>query len=303
MGRHSVKGVVFNIQRYSIHDGPGIRTTVFMKGCPLKCEWCSNPESQETYAEIIISNRSCIKCGKCLESCSRSAIVVDELGIRVDRGKCNLCMECAKVCPSEAIQNAGRVVDVDEILEEVRRDRLFYENSGGGVTVSGGEPLMQWKFTQQLIKRCRLEKIHTALDTSGYASWDVIKKVIKYVDLVLYDLKVIDSKRHNDRTGVSNKLILVNAERVALQAATWLRFPVIPGFNDGAADIKDMAKFAAKIPFEKVSLLGYHSFGEQKYEKLGRKYTLHDLSCPTNDRLEQVGDVFRSYGLRVTIGN
>ena len=274
-----------------------------MKGCPLRCEWCSNPESQETYPEIMTSNRGCIKCGKCLESCPSGAIVPGELGIRIDRGKCNLCMKCALICPSGAIQIVGRMVDVDEILEEVGKDRLFYENSEGGITVSGGEPLMQWKFTQQFLKRCKLANLHTVLDTCGYTSWNLIEKVIKHVDLVLYDIKLIDSKRHKDRAGVSNKLILGNAEKVAFQVPTWLRFPVIPGLNDSEADIKDVAKFASKIPFEKVSLLGYHGLGEQKYEKLGRIYTFREVPCPTNDRLQQIGDVFRSFGLRVTIGN
>jgi len=201
---NEIKGLIFNIQRFSIHDGPGIRTTVFLKGCPLTCKWCSNPESQKSYPEILTVDRKCIRCGRCAESCSQEAITLDESGRRLDWQKCNLCMECAANCPSGAIEAVGRYLTVDEVVAEVEKDRLFYQNSGGGVTVSGGEPLLQWEFALNLLKECKVRNLHTALDTSGCAPWDVMERVIEHVDLVLYDIKDMHSAKHKAITGVAN---------------------------------------------------------------------------------------------------
>lgn len=301
--RHNeIEGLVFNVQRFSVHDGPGIRTTVFMKGCPLRCKWCSNPESQESYPEIMTADRKCIKCAKCVECCPMGAITLDETGRRINREKCNLCMECARNCPSGAIEAVGKYLTVGEVIAEIEEDKLFYQNSGGGITISGGEPLLQWEFALDLLKECKVRNLRTSLDTCGYARWDVMEKVLGYVDLVLYDIKDIDSAKHREATGVSNELILSNAEKVSGKVRTWLRYAVIPSYNDSPSDIKRMARFASSIPIEKVSLLPYHGLGEQKYERLGRMYPLSGISPPTEEHLKNIAKTFESLGLKVTIG-
>jgi pyruvate formate lyase activating enzyme len=296
------KGLVFNIQRFSIHDGPGIRTTLFMKGCPLKCKWCSNPESQASYPEIFTLDRNCIGCGKCVEVCPKGAITLDESGRRIDREKCDRCLICTEVCPSEAIVTAGAWKDVHEVLEELQKDALFYRNSGGGITVSGGEPLLQWKFVCDVFKACGEKNFHRALDTSGCAPWDVVEKVIEDVDLVLYDIKMIDPDKHKQATGVSNEIILSNAEEVARRKKTWLRYAVIPGFNDSETCAKEIAEFASTLPIEKVSLLPYHGLGSQKYDRLARENFLRDVVPPSHEQLQGIGKIFEACGLDITIG-
>lgn len=296
------KGLVFNIQRFSVHDGPGIRTTVFVKGCPLRCAWCSNPESQEAYQEIIRLDRSCIRCGQCVEACPRGAIILGEFGRVIDREKCDRCLMCAEVCPSRAIETVGRYMDVAEVMEEVGKDELFYRNSDGGVTISGGEPLLQWQFVQTLLKECKHRSFHTALDTSGYSTWKAVEEVLKYVDLVLYDIKLIDPAKHREATGVDNEIILANVAKVAQKKRTWLRYAVIPGFNDSETCAEDIAVFASSISIEKVSLLPYHAFGAEKYERLGRVYSLEGVSTPTDGQLQEISSIFESFGLDVTIG-
>jgi len=298
----SIKGLIFNIQRFSIHDGPGIRTTVFMKGCPLQCQWCSNPESQQASPEILTLDRNCIKCGKCVEACPQDAITMTESGRSIDRNKCDRCLECALVCPAEAIQIVGKYMRIDEVISEVVKDRIFYQNSGGGVTVSGGEPLLQWEFVRELLRKCKARNLHTVLDTSGYAPWKVIEEVLRYTDLVLYDVKLLDSARHQAATGVTNEIILANAAKVARSKRTWLRYAVIPGFNDSESCTREIAAFASSLPFEKVSLLPYHAMATQKYERLGREYTCEGISPPTSEHLKQIAQIFESSGVNITIG-
>lgn len=295
-------GLVFDIQRFSIHDGPGIRTTVFMKGCPLRCRWCSNPESIKPYPEIMTFDVRCNKCNKCLDVCSPGAIEIGET-IKIDRSKCNLCMECVKVCYPAAIKVAGQYMSVEEVVEEVEKDRLFYQNSGGGVTVSGGEPLFQWEFVAALFKECQERHLHTTLDTTGCAKWPAIEQVLKYTDLVLYDIKHMDPLRHRDKTGRSNALILNNAKKVARETRTWLRFPVIPGYNDSESNIRQLSEFGLACGVEKVCLIPYHRWGEGKYKRLGRKYLFGGIEPPTSDHIDEVRRTIESHGLTVTIGN
>jgi pyruvate formate lyase activating enzyme len=299
----SEKGLVFNIQRFSVNDGPGIRTTVFLKGCPLRCLWCSNPESQEGYPEIMVISRDCIRCHECVEICPTGAVCSGEEGVWIDRDTCDLCMKCVHNCPSGALRIVGEHMDIHGIVKEVKKDGLFYRNSGGGVTVSGGEPLAQWEFVRNLLAEMKREGLHTVLDTSGYAPWGVVAEVIAYADLVLYDVKCIDPVKHEAMVGQHNKLILTNAEKVASRVATWLRIPVIPGLNDAEADIEDIARFASEIPFEKVSILGYHRFGEHKYEGLGRKCPSSGVSQPEESYLKTLRDTFAQSGLNATIGH
>lgn len=299
---HDQTGLIFDIQRFSIHDGPGIRTTVFMKGCPLRCQWCSNPESIKPYPEIMTYDLRCNSCSKCLEVCPVEAIELNET-IEIDRAKCNRCMECAQVCYPGAIKCAGKYMSVAEVVEEVEKDRPFYNNSGGGVTASGGEPLLQWEFVATLFKKCQEKHLHTALDTTGYAKWPAIKEVLKYTDLVLFDIKHMDPLRHREGTGRSNALILSNAKKVAGEVRTWLRFPVLPGYNDSMPHIRELAEFGLKCQVEKVSLIPYHRWGESKYQRLGREYLFEGVEPPTSDHLEGLKRAIEAYGLEVTIGN
>jgi pyruvate formate lyase activating enzyme len=299
---NSEKGIIFNIQRYSLNDGPGIRTTVFMKGCSLKCKWCSNPESINAYPELMFYSLKCNKSEKCLQACPMGAIEIVNNALRIDRTKCNLCMECTKSCPSEALMCSGSYVSVEKVVIEIESDRTFYRNSGGGVTISGGEPLFQGEFVYELLKECKSRGLHTALDTSGHAPWNIMERVLNYVDLVLFDIKNMDPTRHMAGTGVDNELILSNLRKTARQVTTWLRFPVIPGFNDSESNARELAQFASTISVEKVSLLPYHSWGEGKYEKLGRTYPFKDTPIPAEEHINSLKEIIESYGLMAEVG-
>lgn len=297
------KGLIFNIQRFSLHDGPGIRSTVFTKGCPLRCRWCGNPESWNPYPEIMTHDRKCVRCGKCEQVCPVGAITVSPEAREIDRARCNLCLECAGVCPSEAITVSGRYVSIDEVTTEVESDRLFYEHSGGGVTVSGGEPLLQWEFVSELLKVCKERGLHTALDTAGYSSWHIIERVLEYVDLVLFDIKHMDPGKHRKGTSKSNSLILRNAQRIAAKKVRlWLRVPLIPGYNDSKEDIEKVARLGLKIGAEKVSILPFHGFGIPKYEQLGRRYTFEQVESPDDEHIQRVRESIVALGLEADVG-
>ena len=297
-----VRGLIFHIQRFSIHDGPGIRTTVFFKGCPLRCRWCSNPESWHDYPEILTYDMKCTRCGRCQQVCPVDAIVVDEKERELDRSACNLCLKCADVCPTGAIVVAGQWMTLEEVMKEVDADGLFYRNSGGGVTLSGGEPLMQWEFALDLLKDCKTKAFHTALDTSGYAPWEVLDRVLDYTDLVLYDIKHIDAEQHRKGTGKSNKLILDNARRTASRRRTWLRVPLIPGYNDSAENLEAIARFGLEIGAEKVSLLPYHIWGKSKYARLGWRYPMEEVPLPPDELVKECQKVIEDLGLKATVG-
>lgn len=296
-------GLVFNIQRYSIHDGPGIRTTVFLKGCPLRCKWCSNPESLNTYPEIMVRMARCNGCGRCLDVCVPHAIALNDKTITIERSRCDLCLKCIDACFDEAIEVTGRYVSVHEVAEECQKDEIFYRNSEGGVTLSGGEPLLQGEFTLKLLKACKSRSLHTALDTSGYADRELCERVLPYTDLVLFDIKHLDPKKHYGATGVSNELILQNLKRIAgSKSRLWMRIPVIPDFNDSDQYMEELAKVLKDVPAEKISLLGYHEWGKSKYGALGRDYPLEGLRQLSQERLEALCGVFASGGLPVTVG-
>ena len=265
------KGIIFNIQRYSIHDGPGIRSTVFLKGCPLTCFWCQNPESQEMKAEILLDKSKCASCGQCIISCPAGANLLTPDRVKIIRDKCMGCGECVEVCPNEARRLVGEYMTVDEVMEEILRDRVFYENSGGGVTLSGGEPLMQADFALQLLRRCKEEDLHTALDTCGYTSWKTMQKLLEYTDLVLYDIKCLDATKHSMATGKPNELIIENAKMIARSKEMWVRVPLVPGFNDSEREVRAIVSFIKKeLGSTKIDLHCYNKLGEGKYDRLDK---------------------------------
>jgi len=301
-GNNEKKGLIFNIQKFSLHDGPGIRTTVFMKGCPLQCRWCSNPESVRPYSEIMLYDVRCIGCRKCEEACPTGAIYFSEKGREVDWDKCDQCLACARVCPSKAIELTGQEMTVEEVVKVLEEDRIFYQNSGGGMTVSGGEALLQWEFVRDLFRRSRKRGIHTALDTTGSAPWQNVEQVLAHVDLVLHDIKHMDSRKHREATGVGNEQILENVRRVAAKVDTWVRVPLIPGFNDSETNLRQVAQFASSIGAVKVSILPYHEWGASKYEKLGRTYPMEGTPSPDESAQEGAQKIMESFGLKADIG-
>ena len=299
---NSDRGFIFNIQRFSIYDGPGIRTTVFFKGCPLSCQWCSNPEGINSKPEILVNDARCIQCGECKEVCPENAVISLEGNKRdrIDLAKCTECMECVRACPTRTLDCVGKHVSADEIIEELKRDKLFYDNSSGGITLSGGEPLMQAHFARALLSKCKESGLHTTLDTTGFSSWEDFRHVLEFTDLVLFDIKHLDDGLHRQGTGVSNRVILRNFERTTQSVRTWLRYPILQGFNDALDHVEGVAELASKLDIERVSLLPYHEWGKHKYVKLGREYSFvsHAVS---GGQLFEIKQIFERKGLRVTM--
>jgi len=296
------KGVIFDIQRYAVHDGPGIRTLVFFKGCPLRCLWCDNPESQQRSVEIGFAKQNCIGCGKCFEVCPESALHWGEG--RVDRKKCTVCGKCTEVCFARALTLIGREITVTEVLREIERDRIFYRRSGGGVTFSGGEPLSQPEFLVAVIQSLRQVGIHTAIETSGYAPEHVIREVFPLLDLILYDIKHMNPEKHKAYTGVSNDRILDNLVVAStLRTEIIIRVPLIPGCNDSEDNIDQLVYFAKKLrAVREIHLLPYHRLGQHKYAKLGRSYPLDGVSPPPKERVVMLARRIEQQGFNCVIG-
>jgi len=300
-GGNLATGIVFDIRRYSIHDGPGIRTTVFLKGCALSCLWCHNPESQASGPDLILRESRCIRCGACVEACPNGAITWTENGPVTDRAKCRGSGRCAAVCFAEARAHAGRTMSVEEVMEIVERDRPFYEESGGGLTVSGGEPLLQPYFTAALLRAAKARGIHTALDTCGHASWRNLDRLRGDVDLFLYDLKLMDEDRHRLFTGAPNRRILENLRALAARGhRIVLRVPLVPGINDDDDNLDAVRRLAASLPtLAGLDLLPYHRVGVDKYARVGRTYPLPDILPPARERLAAVAESLAAAGLPV----
>jgi len=300
------RGVVFNIQRFSIHDGPGIRTTVFLKGCSLRCGWCSNPESVRLSPEIITRDIKCIRCGKCVEACSQQAITVVENTRIIQWEKCNYCMKCAEVCPSGAIERAGEYMTVAEVIDTVGRDVSYYRRTNGGMTLSGGEPLVQWQFALKLLQEAKRRGLHTALDTTGYTDWEILDELLNFTDLVLYDVKHPNSARHQEATGVPNERILDNLRKTVAKPGlkVWVRHAVIPQFSDSEEDLEELCKLilTLKPSVEKISLLPYHKFGESKYAAMGKVYPWKGIPTISDEQIGELKKLVESHGIKVDVG-
>lgn len=295
------RGVITDITKFATHDGPGIRTTIFVKGCPLQCRWCSNPETQKLYPQLYFIAKKCKECGKCEKACPSCAISCDKNN-KVNRQTCLLCMDCVEVCTNDAFKKIGREVTVREIMQEVERDKPFYGTSGG-MTISGGEPLShQAIFTINLLKSCYERGISTVLDTSGYAVFEIMEEALKYTDLVLLDIKHMDPIKHRAGTGVSNELILKNAKLMCQKTEVRISLPLIPDFNNSEQNIRETAQFAKGLGVEWLDLNPFHTLGSGKYQYLGLESPYPKLKAISKENIVEVRKVIESYGLKTTIG-
>lgn len=283
------KSIVFNIQKFSINDGPGIRTTVFLKGCMLNCIWCHNPESKSAKPQLMFRKDRCIGCGACLKACPRGVHSIGENGEHlINREACIACGKCVEACVG-ALEIAGKEMSVEEILKEVMKDKVFYDNSGGGMTISGGDPLMRPRFTLALLKGAKEKGLHTCIETSGFARWEDIEAMVPYVDLFLWDVKESDSANHKEYTGVPNERILENLHKLdAAGAGIILRCPIIPGYNDREEHLKAIGKLAEElVNVQRVDVEPYHPLGKSKCESLGKAYPLEELTFPADETVKE----------------
>ncbi|MBN2271672.1 MAG: glycyl-radical enzyme activating protein [Sedimentisphaerales bacterium] len=297
-------GFVFDIKRYAIHDGPGIRTTVFFKGCPLQCRWCHNPESWKAAPEAALRTTRCKRCGQCVQLCKQGAISLDGDLPVTDPQKCTLCGECIEPCPGGAREIIGSQMTAGEVMAEIEKDVVFYDESGGGATFSGGEPLAQPEFLLALLNECRAKRIHTAVDTSCYAEEEVLDRVSEKADLFLCDIKHMSSEAHRQFTGVENTLILNNIRELSEAGRQIIiRIPIIPNFNDDAANIKATAGFAASLPgVQRIDLLPYNRGGNEKARRLAGGIELMQVETPNDQKMNAIAERLEKYGFRVKIG-
>lgn len=294
---------IFNIQKFCVQDGPGIRTTIFFKGCPLRCAWCHNPESQEFSPELLINAEKCTACRQCLPACPTGAIRATGEGIVTDRTLCRACGDCADQCLQSVREVAGRQATIAELLAEIEKDRMFYEQSGGGVTLSGGEVLCQPEAARDLAQACKSRGFPVAIDTCGHAPFKNLARLLDCADLFLYDLKHLDSLRHQKFTGQDNHLILDNLLRLsATGRPIHLRIPLIENFNTDDAHIEAVARFVRQLNLVQIDLLPYHNTGSSKYERLGRRYNTDGFAAPAPERLARIAAVLRQVHPNVTIG-
>ena len=296
---------IFDIKRYAINDGPGIRIVIFMKGCNLNCAWCHNPESISARQEKMYASTKCIGCGTCVAACPDKAIALTPEGIITDAERCNLCGKCAEACPAKAIEMSGKLMSVAEIMNEIEKERVFFDQSGGGVTFSGGEPLLHHEFLIQLLDECGRRKIHRAVDTAGFANTEILLEVAKHTDLFLFDLKMMDSEKHRKWMGVPNEKIRENLKILAETGANInIRIPLVGRVNNDEENMKATARFVAELSGEKkvVNLLPYHKIAQTKYQKLGRPDDFRLLEEPTKEAQLRALNIFQEYGIMASIG-
>ena len=294
-------GSIASIKRYMIHDGPGIRTVIFMKGCPLRCLWCSSPQTWRVEPAVIFVKSRCIVCGRCVEECPEHAIH-DVQGLKtIDRNACTLCGVCTDVCPSEALKLDCTQMTVGDVMEIIEKDRAFYEKSGGGVTFSGGEPFYQCEFLQDMLKSCKKADIHTALETTGQVEWSILEQLLPLVDLLLYDVKHLDSKTHEELTGKRNDTIQENLKRIAERGKPPLEihFPLIPGCNDSQSNIDALLNTMESLGLKKLDLFPFHLLGSHEYDELGIDYVMKNRKVPTEEQIGRVKKYIRSRGFEL----
>ncbi|MDO5146306.1 MAG: glycyl-radical enzyme activating protein [Eubacteriales bacterium] len=292
------KGNIFNIQKYSVNDGPGIRTVVFFKGCPLRCRWCANPESQLSKVQILWDEKKCLNCRHCMSICPAGAISLREEHIHIDSKICTGCNQCVRECPARVLESEGGLKTVEEIMKVVMQDEVFYEESGGGITLSGGEILAQPDFARQLLLASKEKHLHTCCETTGFAQPEIFDKVIEHVETILFDMKHWNEEKHIEGTGVSNELPLLNMKRaIAAGKEVLPRIPVIPDFNDSLEDAVSFAKTLRSIGASRCQLLPFHQFGENKYHLLDQKYAYEDVPSLHREDLEEYLQCFISNGI------
>lgn len=296
-------GLVLNIMHFALHNGPGIRTTVFLKGCPLHCWWCHNPESQRHEAEVIYFEERCVRSGDCVHACPHGALHLEQGQLIHDPLRCQHCAECVSACSTSARELAGRWMTVPDVMAEVSKDQVFFDESGGGITVSGGEPLMQAGFVESLLAVCRARRIPTVLDTCGWVDPSVLLRVRENVDLFFYDLKVMDREKHHHFTGVPNDVILENLRMLAeLGSAVVVRVPVIPGVNDDTDNMDALSGFLAPLGLRQIDLLPYHRLGSDKYRRLHLPYEMEGVVPPSDEQMETLAARLRRDGFTVRVG-
>lgn len=300
-----IRPLIFDIKRYAINDGPGIRMVIFLKGCNLRCAWCHNPESVSTMKEQMYAVAKCIRCGICVAACSEEAISLSPDGIETDASLCKKCGRCADVCPTKALELSGKLLSVDEIMKEIEKEQVFFEQSGGGITISGGEPLLYPEFLIELLDECGRQGVHRAVDTAGLVNSKILLEVAKRTDLFLFDLKLMNPEKHRKWVGVPNEEILKNLTLLAKSGANInIRIPLIGGVNDDAENIEATAHFVAALSGERksVNLLPYHKIAQSKYQKLGRTDEFQLLEEPTKESQQRALEIFAKYGIEASIG-
>lgn len=305
MGKTEKYGMIFDIKHYALHDGPGIRTSLFFKGCPLNCWWCHNPEGIHPDPQLTYKQSRCLQdCEECVRICPEQALSQNNGNIHIDSARCQLLGHCAQICPTGALEIIGKRMSVDELLAVIEKDRIFYDQSHGGVTFTGGEPLMQLEFLDSLLEKCQQQKIHTVVDTSGHTPYENINRIRDKVDMFFYDLKILDDQKHKDMTGVSNELILENLQKLAqTQSPIQIRMPIITGTNDNPGDITQIGEFVSQLPnIKTISLLPYHRMGSQKYKNLNLPFAKSDTQPPTPQRVAEIQSKLEDFGFEVGIG-
>ncbi|AOY77847.1 trans-4-hydroxy-L-proline dehydratase activase [Clostridium formicaceticum] len=297
------RALITNIQKYSVHDGPGIRTTVFFKGCPLKCMWCHNPESQSYYKQMMYNKEKCNLCGECKRRCSNGAIHIEAEKINVEFKKCNFCENCVEFCINNAREIVGQEYTTSELMKEIEKDKIFYEQSGGGLTLSGGEVMHQIDFVHEIARQCKAKGIFVAIDTCGYISFHHFEKVLEYVDVFLYDLKLMNSQKHEKYTGVPNEMILENLKKLSEKGAKiHLRLPLIEGVNTDNENVNAIVDFIKNLNIIHINLLPYHEIGSDKYKRLNMKYEYDLMKKPSDERLQEIKRLFEKNNFKVKIG-
>lgn len=302
-----MKGIIFDVQNYAIYDGPGIRTIIFLKGCPLKCDWCQNPESQKLSPEMSYFKEKCQLCEICVNACPNDALQLLNDEIKRDKALCTICGICSEMCPNQVMEIVGRNISVEELVEIVLRDKPFYDNSGGGTTISGGEPTMQINFLLELLKALKKQGIHTAIETCGYFNEDLIGELVKYVDLFLFDIKLIDNEKHKEFTDVSNEKILTNFSKILSKVGSERilpRIPLIPGVSTDVSTIQHIITFLHEINYNgQIHLMPYNKLTKTKYEKVGMGDLYKDMGDLADEDLNKITKLFEQHSYDVIINH